>query len=223
VQGLGVRYGETVAFEGLTAGIRSGEVTAVTGPSGSGKTSFVNALLGFVPVEGRMLVGGRDVTDDPAPRSWLAWAGQRVALVEGTVLANVALGDDSPDPDRAREALDLVGASGIALDDRIDARGGGLSGGQAQRVSSARAVYRARALDCPVVVFDEPTSALDDGTEVEFLHGLRSLALEGRAVIVVSHRSAVAAAADAQLTFGEPAPDAVPAPSAVLAMPAVTS
>jgi ATP-binding cassette subfamily C protein CydD len=111
----------------------------------------------------------------------------------------------------------------MALDDRIDSRGGGLSGGQAQRVSSARAVYRARALDCPVVVFDEPTSALDDGTEAEFIQGLRRLALEGRAVIVVSHRSAVTAAADAQLVFGEPAPDAVPAPSAVLAMPAVTS
>jgi ATP-binding cassette subfamily C protein CydD len=204
VRGLGVRYGETVAFEGLQASIRRGAVTAVTGPSGSGKTSFVNALLGFVPVEGRMLVGGRDVTDDPAPRPWLAWAGQRAALVEGSVLENVALGDGAPDAERARAALDLVGGAGIRLSERIDPRGGGLSGGQAQRVSSARAVYRARALDCPVVVFDEPTSALDAGTEAEFIRSLRALAGEGRAVIVVSHRPAVTASADEQLVFALP-------------------
>lgn len=204
VRGLGVRYGETVAFEGLGASIRRGAVMAVTGPSGSGKTSFVNALLGFVPVEGQMLVGGRDVTDDPAPRPWLAWAGQRAALVEGSVLENVALGDDEPDAARARAALDLVGGTGIRLSERIDARGGGLSGGQAQRVSSARAVYRARALDCPVVVFDEPTSALDAGTEAEFIRSLRALAEEGRAVIVVSHRPAVTASADERLEFAAP-------------------
>ncbi|NQX36665.1 thiol reductant ABC exporter subunit CydD [Herbiconiux sp. VKM Ac-2851] len=204
VRGLGVRYGETVAFEGLQASIRRGAVTAVTGPSGSGKTSFVNALLGFVPVEGRMLVGGRDVTDDPAPRPWLAWAGQRAALVEGSVLENVALGDGAPDAARARAALDLVGGAGIRLSEGIDPRGGGLSGGQAQRVSSARAVYRARALDCPVVVFDEPTSALDAGTEAEFIRSLRALAEEGRAVIVVSHRPAVTASADERLVFAAP-------------------
>ncbi|MCS5714380.1 thiol reductant ABC exporter subunit CydD [Herbiconiux sp. CPCC 205716] len=204
VRGLGVRYGEAVAFAGLRASIRRGAVTAVTGPSGSGKTSFVHALLGFVPVEGRMLVGGRDVTDDPAPRPWLAWAGQRAALVEGSVLENVALGDDEPDAARARAALDLVGGAGIRLAERIDPRGGGLSGGQAQRVSSARAVYRARALDCPVVVFDEPTSALDGGTEAEFSRSLRALADEGRAVIVVSHRPAVTASADDRLVFALP-------------------
>jgi ATP-binding cassette subfamily C protein CydD len=194
-----------VAFEGVSARIRRGEVTAVTGPSGSGKTSFVNALLGFVPAEGGMRVGGRDVTGDAAPRAWLAWAGQRAALLEGTVLDNVALGQREPDVPRAREALDLVGGTGIRLDGMIDPRGEGLSGGQSQRVASARAVYRARALDCSVVVFDEPTSALDAETEAEFIRCLRVLADEGRAVIVVSHRPAVIASADAVLRFAGPA------------------
>ncbi|MFB2555109.1 thiol reductant ABC exporter subunit CydD [Herbiconiux liangxiaofengii] len=201
VRALAVRYGETEAFPHLTARLARGQVTAVTGPSGSGKSSFVAALLGFVPTEGRILLDGRDVTGDAVPRPWLAWAGQSASLVEGTVLQNVGLGRDAPDPARAREALDLVGAGAIRLEENVDPRGEGLSGGQAQRVSSARAVYRARALGSDVVVFDEPTSALDAATEAEFIRCLRALADEGRVVVVVSHRKAVIDAADAELVF----------------------
>ncbi|MFB2582119.1 thiol reductant ABC exporter subunit CydD [Herbiconiux sp. P15] len=205
VSGLGVRYGEAVAFEGLDARVPAGSVTAVTGPSGSGKSSFVAALLGFAEAaSGRIEVDGVDVTEAPAPRAWISWAGQRSTLVSGTVLGNVALGDAEPDPERARAALDLAGAEGIPLDAAIDARGEGLSGGQAQRVASARAVYRARRLDCRVVVFDEPTSALDAETEHAVIRCLRALAAEGRAVVVVSHRRAVIEAADHELRFGVP-------------------
>ncbi|MDO9398929.1 MAG: ABC transporter transmembrane domain-containing protein, partial [Herbiconiux sp.] len=109
VRGLGLRYGESSVFEGLDARLAAGRVTAVTGASGSGKSSLVGALLGFVPAAGRVLVGGRDATHDPVPRDWLSWSGQRASLLAGDVLANVALGDEHPDADRAREALDLVG------------------------------------------------------------------------------------------------------------------
>ena len=131
----------------------------------------------------------------------------------GTVLDNVTLGSPAAPTAAAsaggrdaseagaRAALDLVGGSGIRLDAVVDARGGGLSGGQAQRVAAARAVYRARELDCPVVVFDEPTSALDEGTEADFVRGLRVLAGEGRVVLVVSHRRAVIDAADQVIRF----------------------
>ncbi|WP_291049252.1 thiol reductant ABC exporter subunit CydD [Herbiconiux sp.] len=218
VRGLGVRYGDSVAFEGLDAAARAGAVTALAGPSGSGKSSFVAALLGFVPAEGRVLLNGHDVTDEPAPRAWLAWSGQRATLLSGTVASNVMLGDDAatatdagvPDGTVARDgaalaaaraALDLVGGRSIRLDAAVDPRGGGLSGGQAQRVAAARAVYRARRLDREVIVFDEPTSALDDETEGEFIRSLRTLADEGRVVLVVSHRPAVLAAADDVIRF----------------------
>ncbi len=230
VRGLGVRYGEAVAFEGVDAVARAGAVTALAGPSGSGKSSFVAALLGFVPAEGRVLLNGRDVTDEPAPRAWLAWSGQRATLLGGTVGSNVMLGDDAATdaatdavtdavtatdagvPDHAvardgapqaaaRAALDLVGGHGIRLETPVDPRGGGLSGGQAQRVAAARAVYRARRLGSEVVVFDEPTSALDEETEGEFIRSLRTLADEGHVVIVVSHRPAVLAAADDVIRF----------------------
>jgi ATP-binding cassette subfamily C protein CydD len=201
LDGLGVRYGDDVVFSGLDARFDAGAVTAVTGPSGSGKSSLVAALVGFVPADGRVLVDGIDASGAPAPREWIAWAGQRSTLVSGSVLGNVALGDDAPDASLARGSLDLAGAVDVDLAVAIDTRGEGLSGGQAQRVASARAVYRARRLDCRVVVFDEPTSALDAETEQTFIRCLRALADEGRVVVVVSHRRPVIAAADAVLAL----------------------
>ncbi len=197
VRGLGVRYGENVAFEGLEARFERGAVTVVTGPSGAGKSSLVAALLGFVPAAGSILVDGRDASGDPVPRPWLAWAGQHPSLLAGTVQSNICLGDETPDAVAARASLDLVGGVDLDLGALVDSRGGGLSGGQAQRVGAARAVYRARRTDGAVVVFDEPTSALDDETEAAFIRGLHVLAGEGRAVVVVSHRRAVIAGADA--------------------------
>jgi ATP-binding cassette subfamily C protein CydD len=205
VRDLAVRYGASSAFEGLTTSFAHGRVTAVVGPSGAGKSSLVGALLGFVVPEGRILLDGVDVTHDSAPRPWLAWAGQRTSLLSGTVGANVALGDKSIDEALARTSLDLVGGDDIALTGAIDPRGGGLSGGQAQRVGVARAVYRARRNDCAVAVFDEPTSALDEETEGRVIRALGTLANEGRVVIVVSHRRAVIEAADDVVEMGRPA------------------
>jgi ATP-binding cassette subfamily C protein CydD len=205
LHGLAVRYGETPAFEGLDARFAAGEVTAVVGPSGSGKSSLVAALLGLVRPDGRIVLDGRDVGADPVPRPWLAWAGQRTTLLPGTVAENVGLGDANVDEALARAALDLVGGGTIALAGEVDPRGGGLSGGQAQRVAVARAVYRARREQCQVVVFDEPTSALDEGTEADVIRGLRALADEGRVVLVVSHRRPVIEAADAVVAMGQPA------------------
>jgi ATP-binding cassette subfamily C protein CydD len=80
--------------------------------------------------------------------------------------------------------------------------GQGLSGGQAQRIAVARAVHRALALDCPLVLLDEPSSALDAASELRLATGIRALADQGRAVVVVSHRGALVRAADAEVRLG---------------------
>ncbi|WP_368496693.1 thiol reductant ABC exporter subunit CydD [Herbiconiux sp. A18JL235] len=202
-EGVRVRYGEVIALEGLDARARAGQVTAVVGASGSGKSSLLAALVGFTRYDGSITVDGLDVGGQPAPRPWLAWAGQRAAVLPGTVLENVTLGDAEPQHPLAVAALALAGAPEIALDTVVDALGGGLSGGQAQRVSAARAIYRARRFDCSVVAFDEPTSALDPEHEAHFAAGLRALADEGRAVVVVTHRPDLVATADAVIAMGE--------------------
>lgn len=204
---------EGSALGPVDAVLPAGRVTAIAGPSGSGKSSLLAALVGFAPHDGRILVAGRDATHDAPPRAWISWAGQRADLVEGDLLANVALGDDDPDVALARRCLDEAGAPELELTRSADAEGRGLSGGQSQRVAVARAAYRARRLDCAVVALDEPTSALDAVAEDAVVRLARALAEEGRAVVVVSHREAVLASADSIVAI-RPEPAAVVAGSA---------
>ncbi|MDJ0348487.1 thiol reductant ABC exporter subunit CydD [Cryobacterium sp. PH29-G1] len=213
--GVSVRRGDTVVIDQLHAEFASGELTALRGVSGVGKSTLVAALLGFVPLTGELTLGGAAVGAGAA-RPWLAWAGQRPGLFRGTVADNVALGAasavpkaaastsaalpsaalTSADPAVIAQALNWAGAAEVSPATVLGVNGEGLSGGQAQRVAAARAIYRALVTDCHVVILDEPSSALDADAEAGLLDGLRQLADQGRVVIVVSHRPAVVAAAD---------------------------
>jgi ATP-binding cassette subfamily C protein CydD len=198
VRGLTVRYGDRTVVDGLDATFAPGRLTVVAGPSGAGKSSLVAAILGFVPSTGSVVFDGAPVSHEAA-RDLVAWAGQRPSLMAGTVAANVALGDEDVDDAVLAEALRLAAADLIDPALVLGVGGSGLSGGQAQRVSLARAFYRAIRLQTPVVILDEPSSALDAATEGQLILGLRRLAATGTAVVVVSHRVAVLDAADSVL------------------------
>jgi ATP-binding cassette subfamily C protein CydD len=211
----GARADAGVRFEGvrvlgrgsgaaLTAHLRPGELSVIAGPSGAGKTSLLRALAGFVPFDGRITRDGMLVGVDDR-RRWLAWAGQKPQLLPGTVASNVTLGAASVDTALLYRALALAGFPDADPSQGVGGHAGGLSGGQAQRVAVARACYRALADGCGVVALDEPSSALDAAAEAALVRGLRTLADAGRAVIVVSHRPAVLAAADVVLHVGETA------------------
>jgi len=114
----------------------------------------------------------------------------------GTVVENIALGSAPADERTLREAMRYAVAELIDPAQLLGVGGEGLSGGQAQRVSLARAFYRAIAGGQPVLILDEPTSALDAATEAELILGLKRFAATGVAVVVVSHRTAVLDSAD---------------------------
>ena len=205
--GVSIRRGETVVIDRLDAEFAPGEISVLRGVSGVGKSTLVAALLGFVPLTGELTLGGVAVAAGPS-RPWLAWAGQRPGLLRGTVAENVALGAASagqgtPIGTLVARALDWAGAADLSPATVLGVNGDGLSGGQAQRVAAARAIYRALATDCQVVILDEPSSALDADAEAGLLAGLRRLADQGRVVIVVSHRPAVVAAADHVVSLQE--------------------
>ncbi|WP_419819065.1 thiol reductant ABC exporter subunit CydD [Glaciibacter flavus] len=180
----------------LSARLAPGTFVVVVGPSGAGKSSLLRAVAGLSEHGGSILLGGR-----PVERADVAWAGQRAGLMVGSVAANVALGDDRPESDAVRAALDDVALDGLDADTVLDATASGLSGGQSQRVAIARALYRARGKDCGLLLLDEPSSALDPETERRLLSTLRSEAASGRIVMVVTHRPALIEAADAVITL----------------------
>lgn len=193
VRGMRVRRGERVVLDGLGLQAEPGEIIAITGESGSGKSTLLAALLGFAEFDGSVSLGGRVLTR--GDRGSFAWAGQAPVLLAGTVAGNVRLGDEGAAPAVLEEALRVAG---VELDPAhpVGSDGSGLSGGQAQRVATARAVHRLLARDSRVLLLDEPTSAQDPQREEEFAVRLRELAAEGRIVLVTTHRRTLAAIAD---------------------------
>ena len=174
-----------------------GEMVAMSGPSGAGKSTLIATLLGFVdPIRGRVFAPDR-----------IAWAGQRPGLLHGTIAENVALGASDPDAALVRRALDAVGLDDLDVEAELGVAGAGVSGGQAQRIAVARALYRAWDLDCAALVLDEPSSALDAESEAVVCAALRREADAGRAVLVVSHREAVHRAADRVVRVAAAVPD----------------
>ena len=178
--------------------IEPGRLTVLTGPSGCGKTTLLNCLIGFAePTSG-------SITPRPG-RQLLSWLPQDPTLFAGTVAANIRLGWPGA-PDDAVAAA----AQGAALDDVplarvLGERGTGLSAGQRRRVTLARALLLGR----PILLLDEPTAGLDADRESVVIDTLRRYAA-GHAVLAVSHRPAVIAAADVVIDLAD-RPDLEPA------------
>ncbi|PZF28751.1 thiol reductant ABC exporter subunit CydD [Curtobacterium sp. MCLR17_045] len=193
VRGLTVRRPDVVIGP-FDLHAEPGTVVVLAGPSGSGKSSIIAALRGVLPHDGTVTVPG-PAGASVAERT--TWADQRPRLVRGTIAENVALSATPEDAD-VRTAL---GDAGLGLDPGlpVGAGGSGLSGGQAQRVAVARALYRARRAATPLVLLDEPTSALDAEAEERVIAAARALAADGAVVVVASHRPAVVAAADVRV------------------------
>ncbi|WP_416963266.1 thiol reductant ABC exporter subunit CydD [Streptomyces sp. Agncl-13] len=201
-EGVTVRYpgrsADAVSDTSFT--VEPGETVALVGPSGSGKSTLLNALLGFVrPAEGRVRVGGVDLTDVDLERwrSRIAWVPQRPQLYAGTIAENVRLARPDADDTAVRRALadagalDFVDALPEGIGTVLGEDGAGLSAGQRQRLALARAFLA----DRPVLLLDEPTAALDGATEAEVVEAVRRLAV-GRTVLLVVHRPALLAVAD---------------------------
>ena len=160
IDGVTKRFGETVAVDDVSLAIERGEFLTLLGPSGCGKTTLLRMVAGFEEASrGRILLGGRDVTQDPPERRPVNLVFQRYALFPHLdVAGNVAYGLVARGMPRDRvsgqvaSALDLVAMSEFSGREVQQ-----LSGGQQQRVALARALVN----QPEVLLLDEPLAALD--------------------------------------------------------------
>ena len=164
-----------------------GELICLLGPSGCGKTTLLRIVAGFIaPDQGRVLVGGRDVTALPASGRRMGMVFQSYSLFPNmTALDNVRFGPrvaGKPKPEqlaRATRLLELVG-----LGSQMQKFPHQLSGGQQQRVALARAL----AVQPDVLLLDEPLSALDAKVRVQLRDEIRRIQREtGITTILVTH------------------------------------
>jgi len=206
-EGLTFTYpsGERPAIDGVTIHLERGEVVALVGENGSGKTTLAKLLAGlYRPQAGAILWDEADVAswDPDALRRSVAVIFQDFLHYHLTVADNIGLGrvEAIDDLDAIRRAAERADAGGVILDlpegytTRLgpEFEGGvDLSVGQWQKLALARAFFR----DAPFVILDEPTAALDPRAEHELFKRIREL-LEGRTVLLISHRFSSVRSAD---------------------------
>ena len=197
--GLVKRYGSTMAVNDLSFSVRPGMVTGFLGPNGAGKTTTMRLILGLdAPTQGSVTVGGRSYRDLPSPMREVGALLDAKALHGGRRaydhLLCLARSNGIP-ASRVEEVLAIVGLEGVAR-----RRAKGFSLGMGQRLGIASALLG----DPAVLIFDEPVNGLDpDG--VHWARTLmRTLAAEGRTVLVSSHlMSEMALTADHLLVIGK--------------------
>ena len=204
VTGLSKDFGDHAVLRGIDLDVMAGDRIAILGASGSGKSTLLRCLnfmerpsAGVVELAGQAICRAAPGKADPGRRTYeeaeLTRVRQRVGMVfqqfnlfpHMTALGNVMEGLRTVRGPRAAEARERARAelARVGLADKAEAYPARLAGGQKQRVALARAL----AMDPEVLLFDEPTSALDPELVGEVLRVIRSLAEEGRTMLLVTH------------------------------------
>ena len=186
------RYSETMPYvlQNLSLKIKKGEYVAIVGRTGCGKSTLLRLLLGFEkPQKGGIFYDGRDIQmlDMKSLRRSIGVVLQAGNLFQGNIYSNISISNPSMTVDEAWKAAEMVGMKEdiehmpMGMHTLIQEGGGGISGGQKQRLMIARAI----AGNPSILMFDEATSALDNITQKIVSDSLDTLKCTR---IVIAHR-----------------------------------
>jgi ABC-2 type transport system ATP-binding protein len=182
VTALRKRFGPVLALDGMSFTVRPGQVTGFIGPNGAGKSTTMRVILGLdAPDEGTALVGGRPYASLTRPLTQLGSLLDAAALQPSRTGRNHLLWLAHSQGLGANRVDEVMGQAGLELAARR--RAGGYSLGMRQRLGIAAAMLA----DPPAVMFDEPFNGMDPEGIIWMRGFLRSLAAQGRAVLVSSH------------------------------------
>ncbi|GAA3446159.1 ABC transporter ATP-binding protein [Planomonospora venezuelensis] len=187
-------------LRGIDLVLEPGTVTAIVGPSGSGKSTLAQLLPRFFdPTRGSVVLGGADLREIGSRELYrtVSFVFQDVRLLRASVADNIALAVPQAGRDDVVRAARLANIHDRILElprgyETVIGEETGLSGGEAQRISLARALLA----DAPVLVLDEATSFADPQTEQAVRRALTTLGGD-RTVLVIAHRPETVADADA--------------------------
>lgn len=202
LRGLCFGYaGRDALFENLNCTFRGGRITAICGESGCGKSTLGLLIMrDLIPAAGKIFIGRTGIVNGNMLdirtlyldqwRRYVSVSPQRCHLFSTTVLDNITSGEQNPDIERIALICHDLGMENFirmlpeGLMTRIGDKGKTLSGGEMQKISIARALYRAPA----VYIFDEATSFMDDESEKYVLEKMADLKRNGKSVIMITHK-----------------------------------
>ena len=207
VENIHKAFGAKQVLRGVSFEVKKGETKVFIGPSGTGKSTLLRCINQLtVPDKGRVWLHGEEVTNS-GPR--INYFRQKIGMVfqnfylfdHLTAIRNVEIAllkVKGMSKEEAREKA-LYELRQVGMEEWADHYPAELSGGQAQRVSIARAL----AMDPDVILFDEPTSALDPELTREVLEVMKKLALGGMTMLVVTHEMGFALSAATSILYLE--------------------
>ena len=185
-------YNGNSLLHNISLSINSGDFTVITGDSGKGKTTLLNIMLGFLhPQKGEMFINGQRATNGTIREWWptIAYTRQQGFLIHDNLLRNITLEEEGYDQERLQMALNISGLDTFisqnpdGLNTMIMENGKNISGGQQQRIAIARAIYK----NADLLLLDEPSNELDENSENKILTHLKTLASQGKMVVLVTH------------------------------------
>ncbi|MBY0385329.1 ABC transporter ATP-binding protein/permease [bacterium] len=190
---VGFQYnGDQKVLHKINLTVQRGQTIAFVGGSGGGKSTLVNLLERFFdPTEGSILIDGVDIRDLSLKRlrDEIAYVSQDTFIFDETIEENIRCGDQQKSEETLIEAatkanaIKFINENPLGFAARAGERGNNFSGGQKQRLSIARALFK----NAPILILDEATSALDSASETEVQKGILSL-VKNRTSFIVAHR-----------------------------------
>ena len=182
-------YGGDRILENCSFAAEKGRIIALTGESGSGKSTLFKIILGlYEPQSGSITVNGETEVNSSV-RGLFSYVPQGNMVLSGTIKDNITLCNSDIDEEKiikaakAAEIYDYIVSLQDGFDTVLSERGAGLSEGQLQRISIARALLA----DAPVLLLDEATSALDEATETKVLDNIKNMT--DKTVLFITHRN----------------------------------
>ncbi|MDX1632295.1 MAG: ATP-binding cassette domain-containing protein, partial [Thermoanaerobaculia bacterium] len=182
LRNVGKRFGDTVALEDVSFVVERGESVALWGPNGAGKTTALRSILGVMPHEGEVVIGGFESRQEgKRARRLIGFVPQESSFpdLRAVEVAELFARLHRVSLDRVSELFRTLGLEG-----EEEKQVANLSGGRKQRLALAVALLS----DPPLLILDEPTASLDVTARREFLDLLVKLKNEGKTMVFSSHR-----------------------------------
>lgn len=187
-------YGNKIILRNIKLRIEKNQYVGIIGPSGSGKSTLLNLIMGFLnPGSGNIYVNQNNFEkfDINSFRKLVGYVPQNLYLLDDTIENNIKFGMSTLDEEeRVKKCLkdahvyDYVNGLELGLRTIVGEKGVNLSGGQAQRIAIARALFN----DPDIIIFDEATSSLDPKTEEKIINEINDLKAH-KTIIFVTHRN----------------------------------